>query len=95
MSGIPTPKTWLSWLGTLTAIVLASIAAPGLAEEPPRPVGLQATVAAPAVPQPGSNDRHIAVAVRRHLEREHFLRRPIDDGIARLWFDAFLESGKV
>ena len=92
MSGIPTPKTWLSWLGTLTAIVLASIAAPGLAEEPPRPVGLQATVAAPAVPQPGSNDRHIAVAVRRHLEREHFLRRPIDDGIARLWFDAFLES---
>ena len=43
-------------------------------------------------PKPGTNDRHIAVAVRRHLEREHFLRQPIDDAIARRWFDTFLEA---
>lgn len=68
--------------------LLVSLAAGphGRAEEPP------AAAATPVAPQPGTNDRHIAVAVRRHLEREHFLRRPIDDGIARLWFDAFLES---
>lgn len=48
--------------------------------------------AAPGVPQPGPNDRHIAVAVRRHLEREHFLKQPIDDGMSRRWFDTFLEA---
>jgi carboxyl-terminal processing protease len=61
------------------------------ADEPPTLTKAPPAVAAGA-PQPGPNDRHIAVAVRRHLEREHFLRRPIDDGIARLWFDAFIES---
>ena len=57
------------------------------------------TVAAPAQPaqppagiKPGSNDRHIAVAVKTQLEREHFLRRPIDDDIARRWFSSFLEA---
>jgi carboxyl-terminal processing protease len=82
----------LSWIGTPTVLVLALMSGAGFSEEPPRPAGLQAAVAASAAPQPGPNDRHIAVAVRRHLEREHFLRRPLDDGIARLWFDAFLES---
>jgi len=53
---------------------------PALADQPP------------AAPKPGANDRHIAVAVRRHLEREHFLRQPIDDTIARRWFDSFLEA---
>jgi carboxyl-terminal processing protease len=61
------------------------------AEEPPTATQAPPAVAAGA-PQPGANDRHIAVAVRRHLEREHFLRRPIDDEIARLWFDSFIES---
>jgi carboxyl-terminal processing protease len=49
------------------------------------------TVAAGA-PAPGPNDRQITLAVRSYLEREHFLRRPIDDEIARRWFDIFIES---
>jgi carboxyl-terminal processing protease len=59
-------------------------ARPASAEQPP--------VIGGGAPKPGTNDRHIAVAVRRHLEREHFLRQPIDDGIARRWFDTFLEA---
>jgi carboxyl-terminal processing protease len=42
--------------------------------------------------QPGANDRQITLAVRSYLEREHFLRRAIDDEIAHRWFDVFLES---
>jgi carboxyl-terminal processing protease len=49
------------------------------------------TVAAGA-PAPGPNDRQITLAVRSYLEREHFLRRPIDDEIAHRWFDIFIES---
>ncbi len=48
--------------------------------------------APPAVVKAGTNDRYIAVAVRRQLENEHFLRKPIDDEIARRWFSSFLES---
>ena len=48
--------------------------------------------APPALVKPGSNDRYIAVAVRRQLENEHFLRKPIDDEMARRWFSSFLES---
>jgi carboxyl-terminal processing protease len=51
-----------------------------------------APVPAAGSPKPGANDRHIAVAVRRHLEREHFLRQPIDDAMARRWFESFLEN---
>ncbi len=61
------------------------------AEEPPR-AAPPAIATGSGSPQPGPNDRHIAVAVRRHLEREHFLRQPIDDAMAHRWFDAFLES---
>jgi carboxyl-terminal processing protease len=63
-------------------------AGPGAAwaEQPP------AAAVVAGAPKPGTNDRHIAVAVRRHLEREHFLRQPIDDAIARRWFDTFLEA---
>ena len=78
--------------GVSAILLLACVAGSGVAEEPPRATGLPAAVAAGAAPQPGANDRPIAVAVRRHLEREHFLRRPIDDGVARLWFDSFIES---
>ena len=64
-------------------------------------VGLAQAVATPPAPaaaapeaglKPGSNDRHIAVAVRRHLEREHFLRQPIDDAMSQRWFASFLEA---
>jgi len=70
------------------AVVIAFWAGPGAAwaEQPP------AAAVVAGAPKPGTNDRHIAVAVRRHLEREHFLRQPIDDAIARRWFDAFLEA---
>jgi carboxyl-terminal processing protease len=72
-------------------------AAPVRAEQPPTAVAAQpptavAAQAAPQSPKPGPNDRHIAVAVRRHLEREHFLRQPIDDTMAARWFSSFLES---
>ncbi|MEX0688502.1 MAG: carboxy terminal-processing peptidase [Pirellulales bacterium] len=72
----------------LLASVIGAAACP--AEEPP--LSATAAIARAAVPQPGPNDRHIAVAVRRHLEREHFLKQPIDDAMSRRWFDAFLES---
>lgn len=70
----------------LACLVVALTAAFGIAEEPPRPA------AAIGSPQPGPNDRHIAVAVRRHLEREHFLKQPIDDAMSRRWFDASLAA---
>ncbi|HBB73502.1 MAG TPA: tail-specific protease [Planctomycetaceae bacterium] len=70
------------------AVVIALSAGLGAAwaEQPP------AAAVVAGAPKPGTNDRHIAVAVRRHLEREHFLRQPIDDAIARRWFDTFLEA---
>lgn len=54
------------------------------------PVATEAV--APGGPAPGPNDRQITLAVRSYLEREHFLRRPIDDEIAHRWFDIFIES---
>jgi len=67
----------------------AQVAAPPV----PAPAAAPATAAAPpAGAKAGPNDRHIAVAVRRQLEREHFLRQPIDDAIARRWFANFLEA---
>ena len=77
----------------LAAVALAALtAAACTAEEPPRATLQPAIATGSGAPQPGPNDRHIAVAVRRHLEREHFLRQPIDDAMARRWFDAFLEA---
>ncbi len=58
----------------------APVVAPGQANAPPAAV------------KAGTNDRYIAVAVRRQLENEHFLRKPIDDEIARRWFSSFLEA---
>ncbi|MFM7034986.1 MAG: carboxy terminal-processing peptidase [Planctomycetia bacterium] len=75
----------------VSAFVIAAamlVMLPGHAEQPPAIVP-----AAPAgAPKPGPNDRQITLAVRSYLEREHFLRHPIDDAIARRWFDVFLES---
>ncbi|NBT14239.1 MAG: tail-specific protease, partial [Planctomycetia bacterium] len=55
------------------------------ADQPP-------TAAQSPAAKPGPNDRQITLAVRSYLEREHFTRRPIDDEIARRWFDIFLEA---
>jgi carboxyl-terminal processing protease len=79
-----------SWLLVATALAGFSTAA-CTAEEPPR-TAPPAIATDTGTPQPGPNDRHIAVAVRRHLEREHFLRQPLDDAMARRWFDSFLET---
>ena len=43
-------------------------------------------------PSPGPNDRQITLAVKSYLEREHFLRKPIDDEIAARWFNTFLAA---
>ncbi len=67
-------------------VISAPAAPPAAAPAPAQPA------APPAGMKPGSNDRHIAVAIRRQLEREHFLRKPIDDEIATRWFSSFLES---
>ena len=58
-------------------------------EQPPTAV---TPPAAAAAAKPGPNDRQITLAVRSYLEREHFLRHPIDDEIAKRWFTIFLEG---
>ena len=68
------------------ALAAPAPAAPPAAATPAQPASV------PAGMKPGTNDRHIAVAVRRQLEREHYLRKPIDDEIATRWFAAFLEA---
>jgi len=78
------------WLSCLCLAATLTAAGPLSAEEPPRAAGGQP--AAPAGLKPGTNDRYIAVAIRKKLETEHFLRRPIDDVIAQRWFAAFLEA---
>jgi len=88
------PAPWGLFLrGLLLAIVVVSSnidRAQG--EQPPTAVAGVAAATAPAAAKPGPNDRQITLAVRSYLEREHFTRRPIDDEIARRWFDIFLES---
>ena len=70
-----------------------AIQAPAAAPAAPAPaVAVGQANAPPASVKPGTNDRYIAVAVRRQLENEHFLRKPIDDEIARRWFSSFLEA---
>jgi carboxyl-terminal processing protease len=77
----------LAMLGILTlAIGVGRWAVAQPAEPVPAGAG---PVGAPA---PGPNDRQITLAVRSYLEREHFLRRPIDDEVAQRWFDIFLET---
>jgi carboxyl-terminal processing protease len=70
-----------------------AIQAPAAAPATPAPAAAVGQAnAPPAMVKPGTNDRYIAVAVRRQLENEHFLRKPIDDEIARRWFSSFLEA---
>ncbi len=85
------------WALILRGLILALVAASpcidrARGEEPPTSVAGVAAATAPAAAKPGPNDRQITLAVRSYLEREHFTRRPIDDEIARRWFDIFLES---
>jgi carboxyl-terminal processing protease len=85
------------WGRTFSGLILAIVAmSPSIdrawGEQPPTSVAGVAAATAPAAAKPGPNDRQITLAVRSYLEREHFTRRPIDDEIARRWFDIFLES---
>ena len=88
------------WLAAALLGVLGVSAAPppGRAEQPPTAVAgapgatSTANTAPAAGAKPGPNDRQITLAVRSYLEREHFLRRPIDDQIAQRWFKIFLEG---
>ncbi|MCS5618193.1 MAG: PDZ domain-containing protein, partial [Pirellulales bacterium] len=80
------------WCVAMLAGCIVSLAACVADEAPSATIGSVITVPTGGAPEPGPNDRHIAVAVRRHLEREHFLRQPIDDDVARLWFEAFFEA---
>jgi len=91
----------LKWTVPLVVFTGVLAVAAAVADQPPviqapttaaTPAAVPPTGAAAASPKPGPNDRHIAVAVRRHLEREHFLRQPIDDAMARRWFESFLEN---
>jgi carboxyl-terminal processing protease len=77
----------LAMLGTLIMAVGAGWMA---VAQQAAPVAAEAV--SPGAPAPGPNDRQITLAVRSYLEREHFLRRPIDDEIAHRWFDIFIES---
>jgi carboxyl-terminal processing protease len=95
------PALWVQrpalWALTLSGLILAIVAmSPSIdrawGEQPPTSVAGVAAATAPAAAKPGPNDRQITLAVRSYLEREHFTRRPIDDEIARRWFDIFLES---
>ena len=95
MQCVQHPATRRAGPAAAVAVIVLGLSwfAPARAEQPPTAVAAQ-TAAQTAVqcPKPGPNDRHIAVAVRRHLEREHFLRQPIDDTMAVRWFSSFLES---
>ena len=88
------PCRWLLLVGALGlgAIASAAQAQPAAAPAPVAAPAAATAVAAPVAPKPGPNDRQITLAVRSYLEREHFLRRPIDDEIAHRWFDTFLEA---
>ncbi len=83
----PSRVATFAGLGTLALAIAAGWMA---VAQQAAPVASE-TVAAGA-PAPGPNDRQITLAVRSYLEREHFLRRPIDDEIAHRWFDIFIES---
>ena len=77
-------------------VVLVAFVASSRGEQPPTAVVQQPGTGVTAVPaaggKPGPNDRQITLAVRSYLEREHFLRHPIDDDIAKRWFTIFLEG---
>ncbi len=75
---------------------VVALVVPSRGEQPPTAVAQQPAAVSTAAPaaggKPGPNDRQITLAVRSYLEREHFLRHPIDDDIAKRWFTIFLEG---
>jgi carboxyl-terminal processing protease len=88
----PAPRALFVWALCLAVMAVAPAVDRARGEQPPTSVAGVAAATAPAAAKPGPNDRQITLAVRSYLEREHFTRRPIDDEIARRWFDIFLES---
>jgi len=88
---MPTVLATVLGLAFLVALVV-----PSRGEQPPTAVVQQPAAGSTAAPaaggKPGPNDRQITLAVRSYLEREHFLRHPIDDDIAKRWFTIFLEG---
>jgi carboxyl-terminal processing protease len=90
----PTHAGW-QLSAVFAACLLVAFVVPSRGEQPPTAVGQSATGTAggpAAASKPGPNDRQITLAVRSYLEREHFLRHPIDDDIAKRWFTIFLEG---
>ena len=90
----PTRAGW-QLSAVFAAFLLSALVVPSRGEQPPTAVGpsVAGSTAAPAAgAKPGPNDRQITLAVRSYLEREHFLRHPIDDDIAKRWFTIFLEG---
>ncbi|MEI6256289.1 MAG: carboxy terminal-processing peptidase [Planctomycetota bacterium] len=87
------PSGWIL-SAVVATLISTAIVAPGRGEQPPTAVAqpASATAATAAGGKPGPNDRQITLAVRSYLEREHFLRHPIDDEIAKRWFNIFLEG---
>ena len=95
MSGNRPPHAGWQLSAVFAACLLVAFVVPSRGEQPPTAAGQSAagTAAAPAAgSKPGPNDRQITLAVRSYLEREHFLRHPIDDDIAKRWFTIFLEG---
>ena len=87
------PNRWAAWLLS-TVLVFCWIGSNAArSEQPPTAAAVEKTPSAlAALAKPGPNDRQITLAVKSYLEREHFLRRPVDDEIARRWFGIFLEA---
>ena len=87
------PNLWAAWLLSAVLVFCWIGSNAARSEQPPTAAAVEKTPSAlAALAKPGPNDRQITLAVKSYLEREHFLRRPVDDEIARRWFGIFLEA---
>jgi len=87
------PNRWAAWLLSAVLVFCWIGSNAARSEQPPTTAAAEKTPSAlAALAKPGPNDRQITLAVKSYLEREHFLRRPVDDEIARRWFGIFLEA---
>ena len=87
------PNRWAAWLLSAVLVFCWIGSNAARSEQPPTAAAVEKTPSAlAALAKPGPNDRQITLAVKSYLEREHFLRRPVDDEIARRWFGIFLEA---
>ena len=84
------PNRWAAWLLSAVLVFCWIGSNAARSEQPPTAAAVEKTPSAlAALAKPGPNDRQITLAVKSYLEREHFLRRPVDDEIARRWFGIF------